>query len=345
VEELMQVRFKPLMNRVWGSARVALAVAIAIASPLVAAAPAWSQTSYNSLEVLWTAPGDDADQGQVSGYELRYSTSAVGTDIAGWWNSVSFSQRLTLGPPLASAGRDDSTKVNGLTPGTTYYFVLRAFDDYYNISDYSNVATGTTLSCNAPAMAPTPFAATVVSGDISVTWGATSDTLALSLHLYRAPGTTGGIWTQIQNLPPGTTSYLDTSVSSGATYRYRAAYMGTLCEGPTTAAATVTVPGVAPPPSAATSPSTIHAYPNPASGPIRIVLDVGAAASMASYIRLFDLNGHWVATPVNGTYPPGTTEIPWNRIGRDGRTVGPGYYELIGTVGIARVRERIVLLP
>ena len=124
--------------------------------------------------------------------------------------------------------------------------------------------------------------------------------------------------------------------------------MGTLCEGPSTSVATVTLPGTPtppPPPAATAGSSKIHAYPNPSSGPITIVVDVVAGAPMPAYLRLFDLNGHWVATLVDGMFPPGQTEVPWNRIGRDGRMVGAGYYEILGTVGINRVRDRIVLLP
>jgi hypothetical protein len=322
-----------------------------LACGLFAASHADAQaTVYNSLTLNWVAPGDDGTTGQVSSYYLRYSTSApADTDsitVAGWWNGVPLSQRITLGPPLAAAGATDQTVVTGLAQGTTYYFALRAVDDAFNVSAFSNVATGTTQTCNPPTTAPPGFAAVADTGQVTTSWGTATDPQAVSVHLYRAQGTSGA-WSLRQTLPLGTLSYLDTSVSAGTQYRYRAAYMGALCEGPFTSTMTVTTPGTppAPAPPAAPTDSKIHAYPNPANGSLRLVVDVQATTAMPVYIRLFDLNGHWVATLVDGTYPPGTVEVPWGRVGRDGRTVGPGYYEILGTVGITRVRERLVLLP
>jgi hypothetical protein len=340
----MSLRFVPGILRAIHSAGAFRVRAALVGMLLATAVSAQAQTSpYNSLTLLWVAPGDDGDVGQVSGYELRYSTSPpAGVDTTGWWNGIPISQRLTLGPPLAPAGAVDSTKVTGLTPGTTYYFVLRALDEWLNISGFSNVAPGTTQSCNAPTATPGAFDATASTGEISVSWDATTDPLAVSVHLYRAQGTSGS-WSLYQTLPLSTTSFLDTSVAAGALYRYRAAFMGSVCEGPSTATVTATVP--APPAPFVGAQSKIHAYPNPASGSLRVVVDVDATVSLAVRVRLFDLNGHWIATLVDGTYPPGITEVPWNRIGRGGKSVAPGYYELLGTIGLTSVRERIVLLP
>jgi len=60
---------------------------------------------------------------------------------------------------------------------------------------------------------------------------------------------------------------------------------------------------------------------------------------------MFDLNGHVVAEVADGIYPSGVSSITWNRLASSGQAVVPGYYEVIGTVGTSRVRERLLLLP
>ena len=331
-----------------GGGRSAAAVFGLILSVTIAfgvAAPAAAQSSpYNSLTLLWTAPGDDGNTGQVSSYQLRYSTMPVGADTTSWWNGVALSQWLTLGPPLASAGATDSTTVSGLTQGTTYYFVLRALDEAQNISGYSNVAAGTTQSCNAPTTTPAPLSAVADTGQVTVAWSSTIDPLAVSLKLYRGQGS--GALSLYRTLSPTPSSYVDTAVSPGTTYRYRAAWMGSACEGPSTSNATATTPGTPPPPRPSDEAgSTIRVYPNPASGSIRLVIEVAGSGSRAVLVRLFDMNGHWVATLANGTYPAGTNQTTWGRVGRDGHVVAPGYYDLVGTVGSAKVHERLVLIP
>ncbi len=93
------------------------------------------------LTLLWTAPGDDADTGRASRYELRYSTSAVDADTAGWWNGATPVAGL---PRPSYAGQTDSVRVSNLTPETTYSFVIRTFDEAGNVSPFSNVAVATT---------------------------------------------------------------------------------------------------------------------------------------------------------------------------------------------------------
>jgi hypothetical protein len=323
-----------------------LILSVTVAFGLAPHAAAQS-TPYNSLTLLWTAPGDDGNVGQVSSYQLRYSTTPVGTDTTSWWNGIPSSQQLVLGPPLASAGATDSTKVTALSQGTQYYFVLRALDEAGNISGFSNVAVGTTQSCNAPTTTPAPLSAVADTGQVTVTWSSTVDPLAVSLKLYRGQGS--GALTLYQTLSPTPSSYVDTSVSPGTTYRYRAAWMGSVCEGPSTSNATATTPGTPPPPPppppADAAGSTIHVYPNPASGSVRLAIEVRGSASQTVLVRLFDMNGHWVATLANGTYPAGTNQTTWGRVGRDGHVVAPGYYDLVGTVGSAKVHERLVLIP
>jgi hypothetical protein len=323
------------------------AIGLALAGIFAAGTPATSAAQvnpYNSIGLQWTAPGDDGNVGQVSSYQLAYSTTPVGPDTTSWWNASS-TQKVTLGPPLAPAGAQDSTRVSGLTAGTTYYFIIRALDEVPNISGYSNVVVATTYSCNAPTSPPGQFSAVADTGQVLVSWASTSDPQAVSLNLYRAQGTSGA-WVLFRNLPLSSTSFLDTGVAAGTTYRYRAAWMGSACEGPVTAAVTVTTPGVPqPPPVVGPSGSTIHAYPNPSDGAVQLVIDVTASTTQHVDVRLYDMNGHVIATLVEGDYPPGQTQVTWARTNRDGQRVAPGYYEALGTIGSAHVRERLVLLP
>ncbi len=327
-------------GRVATAACSTLLIAAASLAPARAAA---QLDPHNSLTLTWTATGNDGDVGQVSSYHLYYSTTPVGADTTAWWNAVPASQRLTLLPPLAPAGHPDSTHVTGLTPGTTYYFVIVGLDQAANQAGYSNVAVGATQSCKAPATAPAGFQAAADSGQIVVTWSTTTDSLALALDLYRAPAT-GSSWSLLASLPVSQTRYEDSNVQPGATYRYRAAWKGTSCDGPATGPATVTAPASTPTASASGA-GRIHAYPNPTSGTLQVVVDVNSTAAQPVHLRLFDLNGRWVATVADGAFPPGASTVAWNRTGRNGQRVAPGYYELLGTVGGARVRERLVLLP
>ncbi|HSQ59375.1 MAG TPA: hypothetical protein VLT84_02910 [Acidobacteriota bacterium] len=323
-----------------------------IVALLAFAAPAWAQSNpYNTLTLLWTAPGDDGDVGQVSGYEIRYDTTAPSAgDTTSWWNAIPSSQWISRFGTLAPAGQTDSALATGLTQGTTYHFVLVAMDEAANRSGYSNFAFGTTQSCGAPTFAPASFAAAADTGEVLVTWSPTSDPSALSLHLYRAVGSSGS-FALYQSLAPTSSSFLDTNVQPGTTYRYRAAFagpdiQGVNCEGPTATSVPVTTPGL---PgggtSEATSGPTIHAYPNPSSGPVNVSLEVTGTRTQGVRLRLFDMSGRWIATITEGDYPPGTHLLSWPRTGRNGERVAPGYYELLGTVGGTRVRERLILLP
>ena len=163
-------------------------VAVIAALGLGMASQTQAQTTWNSVTLSWTTPGDDSLTGTASQFDLRYSTSLI---TAGNYASAT---RFMGTPVPAAPGTSQSVVVTGLNPGTTYYFILRALDERPNISDYSNVASGTTATCSAPAAAPSPFGAAADTGQVSVSWGTTSDPLAVSLHLYRAPGTTGSGW-------------------------------------------------------------------------------------------------------------------------------------------------------
>jgi len=286
----------------------------------------------------------------VSAYQVFYRSTPVGADTTSWWNGTPVSQRVTLLPPLTPAGQTDSTLVTGLTQGTTYYFVLVALDEAQNASGYSNVAVGTTQSCGAPSATVDGFGAAADTGQVLVSWTPTSDPAALALHLYRATGASGP-FALIQSIPPSGASFLDTNVQPGTIYRYRAAWAGPdvaglACEGPSSAVAQATTPGQSGQGSAGrATAATVHAYPNPSSGPVNVAVTINAAGPQDVKLKLYDMGGRWIATIAEGTYSPGSTVVTWDRTARNGQRVAPGYYEILGTIGGVRVRDRLVLVP
>ena len=77
----------------------------------------------DTLQLVWTAPGDDGAIGTASAYQVRVSTASI---TLGNWGAAN-----VVGPapvPLASGKRQGFT-VRGLSTDTTYYFAMRTVDD------------------------------------------------------------------------------------------------------------------------------------------------------------------------------------------------------------------------
>jgi hypothetical protein len=322
--------------------RWCFACALLLAAALPRAVPA----SPYAMTLVWTAPGDDADVGRASSYDLRYSTAGVGADTLGWWSAASSAANVMRPSP---SGQEDSTTVQGLSPETTYYFVLRTYDEVGNVSGFSNVAVGATdPGCPVPASMPSQFAAYVDSGQVLMTWLPTTDPLATAFHIWRGTGASGSLSLFRTITDPAQTSYRDTSAQPGTTYRYRATWSGDCGDGPSTGFRTLSIPDNGSP-GGAVSPSAgavaIHAYPNPSTDAVHFVIHVVDPSGERVQIRLFDLSGRVVADIADGSFPSGDTVISWPRMTRNGDRVAPGYYESIGTIGDASVRERLILLP
>lgn len=87
----------------------------------------------NSIDLEWTAPGDDINIGTAASYDVRYSTALI-TEI-NWDTAMEM-----IGEPAPSvAGSLESMTVSGLSADTTYYFAIKTSDEAQNISDLSNV--------------------------------------------------------------------------------------------------------------------------------------------------------------------------------------------------------------
>lgn len=122
-----------------------------------------------SVILTWTAPGDDADQGTVSGYDVRFSQSAI--DAA---NFDSAQQATGPASPLA-AGQAETVTVAGLEAGVEYHFALKAVDDAGNWSGISNVVTATPVDEVPPAAVTDLHEQTNTDDSVTLAWTAPGD--------------------------------------------------------------------------------------------------------------------------------------------------------------------------
>jgi thermitase len=115
-------------------------------------------TAIGSINLEWTAPGDDGTTGKATSYWVRYSTSEILTETD--WASAT---AITTGIPTPQVyGTSESLTVTGLTPGATYYFAVRAQDEEPNLGNISN-------SPSAIAAAPAPVGANIYD-DRDASW-------------------------------------------------------------------------------------------------------------------------------------------------------------------------------
>jgi DNA-binding beta-propeller fold protein YncE len=91
-----------------------------------------------TIQVLWTAPGDDSIWGTASQYDLRFATSPI--TGATWAAATPCANEPSPGP----SGTGETLLVSGLTPGITCYFALVACDKAANCSELSNVDSSRT---------------------------------------------------------------------------------------------------------------------------------------------------------------------------------------------------------
>jgi phosphodiesterase/alkaline phosphatase D-like protein len=136
------------------------------AAPAAISNLAVSSPTSSSLNISWTAPGDDGTSGTAASYDLRYSTSPI--------NSGNFNSAISVTgePAPAVAGTAQSMTVSGLSASTVYYFAIKTSDEVLNVSAISNIVSGTT---SAAAVNPPP---TGGGGGGGGGGGATGDTTA-----------------------------------------------------------------------------------------------------------------------------------------------------------------------
>ncbi|MFO7655139.1 MAG: S8 family serine peptidase [Candidatus Krumholzibacteriia bacterium] len=120
------------------------------------------ETGSNWADLVWTAPGDDGDEGEASRYDVRWSTSAIDE------SNFSSAERATNTPSPDPFGTPQGMRVAGLDFNTTYYFAVRAMDEFGNAGPVSNLAMATTLGIPDVAMTPSSLSEALMTGGTAV---------------------------------------------------------------------------------------------------------------------------------------------------------------------------------
>jgi outer membrane protein assembly factor BamB len=131
-----------------------------------------SSPTGSTITLTWTAPGDNGNEGNATGYWVKYSK--LGLVTASNWTSATNLTQSQLWMP-AKNGTIETRIVSGLTPDTRYWFAIEAYDEVPNYSVISNCASGK-ISDLVPPAAMTDLAVTTVTNvSLTLTWTAPGD--------------------------------------------------------------------------------------------------------------------------------------------------------------------------
>jgi endo-1,4-beta-xylanase len=162
-------------------------------------------TTSSSISLAWTASTDNVG---VTGYQVLRAPGASGG---------SFTQ---VGTATATSFTN-----SGLAASTTFRYQVRAVDAAGNVSAVSNTVTATTQAgggsdTQAPSVPASLASTATTSSSVSLGWSASTDNVGVTgYQILRAPGTSGGSFTQVGTST--TTSFTNTGLAASTTFRFQ----------------------------------------------------------------------------------------------------------------------------
>jgi len=219
-----------------------LLLLLSAVSPAQAAAPSLTasvtKVTNTSVSLSWTLSGAS---GTLRYYWVVYGVVGSATTYSKNTNRVTYANIL------------------GLTPGTTYWFQVKASTSGGLVTSavINQKTTGGTPDPPPAAPAdPSGLAATAASAtSISLQW-ADNSLDETGFRIERAPGTTGS-FTEIDTVGAGVSSYSNTGLTASTTYQYRVCAYNSIGDSGYSNTATATTP--APPPTIPVTPSSLTA--------------------------------------------------------------------------------------
>lgn len=301
-----------------------------------------ADTGSTALGLTWTAPGDDGATGQASRYELRISSAPI--------DSANFDAATPVTVPSpGTAGTHESAEISGLLFSSTYYFALRAVDDFGNPGALSNSASVTTLGIPSLAAAPDTVGVTLSAGqttDVLVTLS----NVGLGRLDYAAGVSPGGGWLAVS---PGAgriatgasaplTLHLDaTGLADGMHDGILAVTSNDPAQGTADIPVRLTVDsqsGVVEPGVARTGLRLTSANPGRS-----VALELTPPAAGGTAVNVYDVRGACVRHLFEGSLTAGIHPLFWDARGERGARVAPGVYFVRAVASRATFVARVVL--
>lgn len=178
-----------------------------------------------SVQLVWTAPGDDGNSGNASAYVVKYATfdiTAANFDDA---SVNTFNQAWAPKAPGLTEGVAPALEVTGLYAGTTYYFAMKAADEAGQPGSWSTA--GVNLQRVAPAhdlAPPAPSGLGGTPGDHAITLNWTAITGLADLDVYRIYRSSSPPYDTFEvagSTPASFAVFTDTGLANQTTYVYK----------------------------------------------------------------------------------------------------------------------------
>ncbi|NOT32618.1 MAG: hypothetical protein HOP12_00435 [Candidatus Eisenbacteria bacterium] len=289
-----------------------------------------------SVTLAWTSPGDDANVGTATTYDVRMSTAPI--------SAGNFDAATALGglPTPLSAGTRQTARVSGLTRGTTYYFAIKTVDDVGNWSGISNVVRFDWVIDSAPPGTPSGVSVTRQGADARVQWAANSEPDLAGYRVYRAT-TQNGSYTRLNNNLIVATQFTDNSVPvGGSEVWYKVTALdATGNESARSTGAVLSLTGEG----ASAEWRIDPAYPNPGRVGGSVNVPVYVAGGGSAELMVTDAARRIVRRYDLGSMPAGPQTVVWDGRNDAGRPVVPGVYTAWIIAGGTRRNVRVVLVP
>jgi chitodextrinase len=292
----------------------------------------------DTVQLVWTAPGDDAAVGRASGYEMRFSTAPI--TGANW----DFANIAGPAPNPLEAGRRQAITVRGLSSDTTYYFAIRTVDDAGNWSGVSNLLRWDWVVDTAPPSIPLGISAVRFAPNVRVTWAGSAEMDLDGYAVYRATSA-GGPFARVNATLVTGTQYLDSSVPAGATSAWYQVTASDLSGNESAPSPAVQVQLVAAPPPWSLSP----VYPNPSRStqPVCVPIAIPASGVGEAAVDIVNAGGLRIRhIPVaTATTCAGGNGVQWDGMNDSGRIVAPGVYRAWLIADGMRESVKLVRVP